>query len=214
MALSDAQIDRFSRQIILPQIGAAGQQRLLQSSIAVAGSGALAETAVLYLAGAGTGRIALYGADRRALRAQLLDLNPELQVTVSPDGFGDAAADVLVACDLALPELDRAAASRRAIVAGGSDGDGGWIAVAGPDSCASCAARSWVPRSPARQGGDAGALLPTAAVVGSLMSLAALKLLLGLGEARARTWLQFEALRSTLTEHPLERAADCPRCAA
>src|SRR5262245_29954543 len=130
MALSDAQIDRFSRQIILPEIGAGGQQRLLQSSIALAGGGALADVAALYLAGAGVGRIALHGVDRAALRARLLDLNPDLDVTEASDAFGDCAADVLVACDIAPAQLVRAAASRRPIVAGGAGGPHGWLVVA------------------------------------------------------------------------------------
>lgn len=60
---------------------------------------------------------------------------------------------------------------------------------------------------------DSSLLSPTAGVVGSLLSIAVLKLCLGLGARAAPIWLQFEAGRSTLTEHPLVRVVDCPVCA-
>lgn len=211
MALSDAQIDRFSRQIILPQIGAAGQQRLLQSSIAIGGGGALTEIAALYLAGAGIGRITLHGTDRQALRVQLLDLHPEVEVSLPHGPLGSVDAAVLVACDYELAEIDVAVASRRPIVAGGSDG---WMVVASSaEICASCAARSRVhgamPFEPAHPNAS-----PTAGVIGSLMSLAVLKLLVGIGDPLRRVWWQFDPVRSMLTEHPLERVTDCPGCTA
>src|ERR1700690_3534441 len=105
MALSDAQIDRFSRQIILPQIGGIGQERLLQSSVAVAGDGELAAITALYLVSAGVGRIALHRSHR--LSAELGDLNPEVQVTLASGALGSVDADVLIACDLAPAEIDR-----------------------------------------------------------------------------------------------------------
>src|SRR6185369_8396954 len=115
---SDAQIDRYSRQIILPQIGAQGQQRLLQSAVAVGGDGALAEVVALYLAGAGVGRIALQGIDREALRAAIMDLNPDVEVR-----FGElGGADLPLLCNGTLAQIDRAAASRRPVIAGGD----GW----------------------------------------------------------------------------------------
>jgi len=46
------------------------------------------------------------------------------------------------------------------------------------------------------------------------MALAVLKLRLGLAEPARRVWLHFDPNRSTLDEKPLERAADCPACAA
>src|SRR5215468_9769083 len=144
MALSDPQIDRFSRQIILPQIGGVGQQRLLQSSVAIGGrDDHLAEIVALSVVGAGIGRVALHGPDRDALRSALIDLNPDAAVTLASGGLGSIAADVLVACCAALADVDRAARSRRPLIAGGIDGAGGWFVLAGADVCASCAARAF-----------------------------------------------------------------------
>jgi molybdopterin-synthase adenylyltransferase len=212
MVLSDTQIDRFSRQIVLPQIGGRGQERLLSSSVAVAGDGALAEIVALYLAGAGIGRIALPGAGREAWRADIVDLNPDVRVAPAADGLGSTDADVVVACDVPLAELDGAARSGRPLVAGGVDDDGGWLVVSDtPDICASCAGRAATAR---RATACRPPAMPTAGVVGSLMSIAVLKHRLGLGESARRVWLQFDARRSMLSERPIARVPDCPACAA
>lgn len=55
--LDDTDIDRYSRQILLPEIGGKGQLRLRQSSVVVIGEEAAA-IAALYLAAAGIGRVA------------------------------------------------------------------------------------------------------------------------------------------------------------
>lgn len=53
MSLSDAQIDRFSRQIIHPRVGGLGQERLLHARVAISLPAALLETTSAYLEAAG-----------------------------------------------------------------------------------------------------------------------------------------------------------------
>ena len=57
MGLTDAQIERYSRQIILPELGGVGQAKLLAAHVAVCGDDAVARWASLYLAAAGVGRL-------------------------------------------------------------------------------------------------------------------------------------------------------------
>jgi len=45
--LTDAQIERYGRQIILPEVGGRGQERLLAARVAVAGAGPAATASVL-----------------------------------------------------------------------------------------------------------------------------------------------------------------------
>ncbi len=63
MSLSPEESARYSRQIMLPEIGEEGQQRLKNSSILCIGTGGLGSPALLYLAAAGIGRIGLVDAD-------------------------------------------------------------------------------------------------------------------------------------------------------
>ena len=61
MRLDEEQVDRFSRQILLREVGGRGQVRLLESRVLVSGTGPAASAAATYLAGAGVGRIGLLG---------------------------------------------------------------------------------------------------------------------------------------------------------
>lgn len=57
--LSSEQKRRYSRNILLEEVGIEGQKRLLQTRILIVGSGALGSIAALYLAGSGIGTIAI-----------------------------------------------------------------------------------------------------------------------------------------------------------
>ena len=57
MTLTDAQIDRYSRQIIVPRIGGRGQERLLAARMLLAGDARDIEAPLAYLVGAGVGAI-------------------------------------------------------------------------------------------------------------------------------------------------------------
>jgi molybdopterin/thiamine biosynthesis adenylyltransferase/rhodanese-related sulfurtransferase len=61
--LTDAQRDRYSRHLLLPEVGEAGQAKLLASKILLLGAGGLGSPAALYLAAAGVGTLGLVDAD-------------------------------------------------------------------------------------------------------------------------------------------------------
>ncbi|WP_298283990.1 HesA/MoeB/ThiF family protein [Novosphingobium sp.] len=56
-------LDRFARHIVLPEVGAMGQARLVQSHVVLVGMGGIGSPALQYLAGAGVGRLTLIDDD-------------------------------------------------------------------------------------------------------------------------------------------------------
>jgi len=56
---TDEQIDRYSRHIILPEVGGKGQKKLLESKVFLVGAGGLGSPAAFYLAAAGIGKIGI-----------------------------------------------------------------------------------------------------------------------------------------------------------
>ncbi|MCW1383309.1 HesA/MoeB/ThiF family protein [Novosphingobium sp. KCTC 2891] len=63
MTLDADRIDRFARHIVLPEVGGAGQARLVQSHVVLVGMGGIGSPALQYLAGAGISRLTLIDDD-------------------------------------------------------------------------------------------------------------------------------------------------------
>jgi adenylyltransferase/sulfurtransferase len=127
--LSDEELTRYARQIVLPQLGGAGQQRLKAARVAVVGAGGIGAAVIPALAGAGVGRLTIIDPDRAdlsnlhrqpiyrsrdagepkaALAAQFVRrLNPFVEVAgveqaITPDN----AAAILSAHDLVIDGTD------------------------------------------------------------------------------------------------------------
>lgn len=126
---SREQLDRYARHIILPGVGAAGQQRLLDTSVLVVGAGGLGSPILLYLAAAGVGQIHLVDDERveasnlqrqvvhglssvgrlKATSAQerLADLNPDAAVVEHVERLSaENARDLVRQVDLVLDGSD------------------------------------------------------------------------------------------------------------
>ena len=57
MTLTDTQLDRYARHIVLKEIGGEGQRRLLESTVVLVGAGGIGSPAIQYLAAAGVGAL-------------------------------------------------------------------------------------------------------------------------------------------------------------
>lgn len=64
MPLSDEQLDRYARHIVLKEIGGEGQRRLLAAEVVVVGAGGIGSPAIQYLAAAGVGLLTIIDDDR------------------------------------------------------------------------------------------------------------------------------------------------------
>lgn len=127
--LSDAQLDRYARHIVLKEIGGAGQVRLLKSHVIVIGAGGIGSPVLLYLAAAGVGRISVIdddvvslsnlqrqilfatdevGQPKAATAADRLDeINPDCHVdAVQVRIDADNAATLLSGCDVIVDGSD------------------------------------------------------------------------------------------------------------
>lgn len=67
MALSDSEIKRYKRHLLLKEVGGQGQQKLKQSRVLVIGAGGLGSPLLLYLAAAGVGHIGIIDDDHVSL---------------------------------------------------------------------------------------------------------------------------------------------------
>ncbi len=107
--LTREEILRYSRHLLIPEIGLSGQQKLKAASILIVGTGGLGSPAAIYLAAAGVGHIGLVDYDvvdesnlqRQVIHAtgnvgqrkvesarrHLLDLNPSVRVDVFDEPF-------------------------------------------------------------------------------------------------------------------------------
>jgi adenylyltransferase/sulfurtransferase len=63
VSLTDAELDRYARHIVLPQVGGVGQNKLKKASVALVGAGGIGSAIVPALAGAGIGRMTIIDDD-------------------------------------------------------------------------------------------------------------------------------------------------------
>src|SRR3981081_320065 len=74
-AFTPEQVQRYARHLILPEVGGAGQRKLMNTSVLMLGAGGLASPAAMYLAAAGIGKIGIVdfdAVDASNLQRQLL----------------------------------------------------------------------------------------------------------------------------------------------
>src|SRR5947208_7416322 len=83
MTLTDRELERYSRQLVLPEWSGEAQERLRSASAIVVGAGALGSPAALYLAAAGVGRIGIVDCDAvelSNLHRQPLHFTPDVGI--------------------------------------------------------------------------------------------------------------------------------------
>jgi adenylyltransferase/sulfurtransferase len=86
--LSDGEIERYNRNLIIPEVGVEGQEKLKAAKVLIVGAGGLGSPIGMYLAAAGVGKIGIVDFDRVNLS------NLQRQVVFSTDDVGKAKAKI------------------------------------------------------------------------------------------------------------------------
>jgi molybdopterin-synthase adenylyltransferase len=239
---ADTWLDRYSRQLVLPEWSESAQRAVGAASVLVVGAGALGSPVATYLAGAGVGRLGivddgdveLSNLHRQHLHftpdvgvpkahsaaAKLGFLNPEIVVEPYQAAFNAgmvAGQDLVVDCTDSFEA--RYAINAACCAAGVPLVEGGVVGVSGlvmairPGETACY--RCAFPHAPAGTAScaEAGVLGPAAGVIGSLQALEALKLLAGI-PALTDAFLQVDLLSLDFLRVAVRRRTECPGCAA
>lgn len=225
MRLTDEQIELYSRQIILREVGGTGQSALRAARVRVAGTGAAAEACTSYLVGAGIGSVVvdadaatsttsralgLPDAGRRTPDASVVDgrhadegAHSDVHLDLAPDA-GGAIRDAELPAAAVVP-----APARLGAIVLRADARGGLRLVVLPadTGCPACVRIAAAPRGPADPAPGPIAL----ASAGALAALIACRWLLAIGDDRAARALALAGAGGVWTDDAPPVRTACPR---
>jgi len=105
---NNSQLERYSRHILLPEVGAVGQAKLMTSKVLIVGAGGLGAPTILYLASAGIGRIGIIDNDN----VELSNLQRQVAHTTGRIGVNKATSAAMAAQEIN-PEIQIDAITER-----------------------------------------------------------------------------------------------------
>ncbi|MBI3247595.1 MAG: hypothetical protein HYZ50_13915 [Deltaproteobacteria bacterium] len=225
--LSDEQIERYSRQIILPQVGGKGQEQLLSAKVLVHANGSLHASTLHYLAAAGVGTLGVFGDARDKILTSLASsqdtnsasvltrLNPDCTIVVhQPDALLSPRRlveeyDVVIADSAVLHDACWQAC-RPFVYASFADDDA-WLAVfrgyEEGEPCLHCEPRALAALA------NASALAPIATLfIGAQLATEAVKHLLGVPRSQTTRRLRFHFPTFQCQMEVIKKAPLCPEC--
>jgi molybdopterin/thiamine biosynthesis adenylyltransferase len=209
--LSDVQIERYCRQVILPEIGSGGQEQLLRSTVSLHGDGDAAFLCASYLAGAGVGTLAVAGFARPGARSRafgVCDDSSESLVAALSRRNSDCRlarelldATLVVAIEDSLPSHLSAASSL--LWGAASPGSVRLARFAPGQGCLDCLRALAHGETSAEDSG----------ILGALVALEALRLLLGLERPARASFVSIDLVHGTTATSAFPSRPGCARCA-
>ena len=240
--LSEPELDRYDRQIIIEEVGIAGQQKLKRAKVVICGIGGLGSPAALYLSAAGVGAITLVDSDQVTLsnlnrqvlhhesdigrnktasaKDKLSRLNAAVALKTRHVALTEANAPELIANhDVVIDALDNMD-TRYAVNKAALDLDIPLIhgAVSGFEG----RVMTVVPghstclrclyRGPVPSQAKIPVMGVTPAVIGALQATEAVKIIVGIGDLLTDRLLRYDGLTLTWQELRLHRNRLCDHC--
>jgi molybdopterin-synthase adenylyltransferase len=240
--LTKKELERYSRQIMIPGLGAEGQEKLKQAKVFIAGAGGLGSPAAIYLAAAGIGTIIIADRDRVegsnlnrqilhretdigvektvSAAAKLKQLNPGIKIETRAETINETNAAILVGdADLIVDAMDnlptRYLLNRTAIAKNIPFFHGAVYGFEGR-------AMTVIPgKSACLNCLYHGALPPgektpvigvTPGVIGCIQATEVIKYLTGMGELLTGRLLNYDGLSMKFTEFHIKKDPDCVIC--
>jgi molybdopterin/thiamine biosynthesis adenylyltransferase len=239
--LSERERERYSRQMLLAEIGGEGQEKLKRVRVAVAGIGGLGSVVSLYLTAAGLGSIRIIDHDKVSLsdlnrqvlytsedvgrskvdaaRERLSSLNPEVNIeAVSDEVTSDSVIKLVAECNLIVDGMDSLPARyvlNHASVQLGIPLFHG--AVYGFEGRAMTVIPGKTPclrclYSDTVPAEETPVLGTTPAVIGCIQATEVVKYVIGAGDLLLNRLLIYDGLGSSFREVVVERDAACEAC--
>src|SRR5213082_69167 len=187
---------RYSRHMIMPEVGAEGQRRLNAARVLCIGAGGLGSPAALYLAAAGIGQLGLVDDDT----VSLSNLQRQILFRTADTGRSkvEAGRDALTALNPNVLVNDTCYFARKTLVSAAvTEFEGQLATYKGhlPDlPCYRCLFPEPPPPNTVRSCSETGVLGAAAGVMGALQALEVLKEAAGLGTGLAGRVLTYKAL--------------------
>src|ERR687896_377761 len=201
--LSAEQRERYSRHLLIPEIGLEGQTKLLESKVLLLGAGGLGSPTALYLAAAGVGTLGVVDDDELDA-SNLMEIIDGYDVIV--DGVDNFPTRYLLndaTVRLGIP-----------VVSASILGFDGQLSVFKPHDgpCYRCLYPVPPPAELAPSCGANGVLGVLPGTMGLLQATEVVKLVTGAGEPLIGRMLLYEALAAEFNELKVRRDPDCPIC--
>jgi hypothetical protein len=201
MTLTDAQIERYSRQIIVPRVGGRGQERLLAARMLLAGDARDIEAPLAYLVGAGVGTIAVrLSGDQDGFTEKIAaarELNAGVSVTVGDESEGRVDLALLIVGSEAARKVADEIVSYREVRA--------WVVARldAPGKIAVIPGGSPSPRTvDASMHPGVGTRSEAADFIAMLATAEAFKLIAGYAENPSRATIEFDGYQTRVRVHP------------
>lgn len=242
VGLSAEEMERYSRQMMIPSIGQEGQERLRAARVCIAGAGGLGSVSAYYLAAAGVGRIRIIDRDRvelSNLNRQILHstddlgepkvlsaldklkrLNPHCRVeAIEAEIDENNVFEVIGGCQVVIDALDNIRTRRALNLA--SVRSRTPLIYGGVEAFSGMASTFVSGETPcfeclfshiSDEERAKGVVGPLPAVIGSIQALEAMRILLGEGPSLAGTLLYFSGKNMTFQNITVERNPSCPVC--